>query len=172
MWDFHNDKIRSIPVQWTSERSIIVSGNSEKIATSVYEGESDPLAFLLENEGVSENPSLKYKSPLKRNYASIIKVWNYSDGSLLQTLEGHTKDVTSMAFSPDGNYLLSGSDDNSIRLWDTFSGNLVYRFEKPNTYIPDSFSRSTINVSFSPDGKQFAMVSLDGSIHVWAIGQE
>ena len=39
-------------------------------------------------------------------------------GNLLQTLQGHDDNVTSLAFSADNQWLLSGSDDNTIRLWD------------------------------------------------------
>ena len=35
----------------------------------------------------------------------------------LQTLEGHSNYVTTIAFSPDGNYLASGSRDDTVKLW-------------------------------------------------------
>ena len=39
-----------------------------------------------------------------------------------RTLTGHTDSVLSVAFSPDGKLLASGSDDNTVRIWDMATG--------------------------------------------------
>jgi WD40 repeat protein len=36
----------------------------------------------------------------------------------LNTLEGHMEEIVSVAFSPDGMRIVSGSEDNTFRLWD------------------------------------------------------
>ncbi|MBI2933925.1 MAG: hypothetical protein HYY16_19950 [Planctomycetes bacterium] len=43
----------------------------------------------------------------------------------LHTLKGHEKDVTSVAFAPDGKLLASGSYDGTVRLWDLATGKEV-----------------------------------------------
>ena len=48
-------------------------------------------------------------------------MWNATTGSYKVTLEGHNRSVNSIAFSPDGNSLVSGSDQ-TIRLWDATTG--------------------------------------------------
>jgi len=46
-----------------------------------------------------------------------VRLWRAADGALLRTLEGHTAGVWSVAFSPGGETLASGSWDNTVRLW-------------------------------------------------------
>ena len=47
-----------------------------------------------------------------------MKVWDASSGMDLLTLKGHTGTVTSVAFSPDGQRLVSGSYDQTLKIWD------------------------------------------------------
>jgi len=46
-----------------------------------------------------------------------IRLWSITDGSSLNVLKGHNGGVQSLAFTPDGNLLMSGSDDGTIRIW-------------------------------------------------------
>ena len=63
-----------------------------------------------------------------------------------------------MAFSPNGKRIASGSNDNTIKLWDTATGNL----EKTLA----GYSHRAYVVAFSPDGKRIASGS-DMWIKVW-----
>jgi WD40 repeat protein len=84
----------------------------------------------------------------------------------LQTLKGHTDRVTSVAFSPDGKLLASGSWDNTVKLWDVVSGQEVRTLTGHVNHVT--------NIAFSPDGKLLASGSTDKTVKLWdvASGQE
>ncbi|KAJ5253778.1 WD40 repeat-like protein [Penicillium chrysogenum] len=77
----------------------------------------------------------------------------------LQTLEGHSNSVLSVAFSPDGQRIVSGSYDNTIKLWDAQTGSELRTLE--------GHSFSVFSVAFSPDGQSIVSGSYDNTIKLW-----
>jgi WD40 repeat protein len=49
---------------------------------------------------------------------SKVKIWDSRSGELVHTFHGHTGLVSSLAFSPDGKRLYSGSRDTTVKVWD------------------------------------------------------
>src|SRR5438309_1868007 len=85
---------------------------------------------------------------------------------LRATLQGHKSMVFSVAYSPDGKTLASGSNDATIRLWDVATGK-----ERATLQGHKDLVRS---VAYSPDGKTLASGSNDATIRLWdvATGKE
>ena len=67
--------------------------------------------------------------------------------------------VRSVAFSPNGQALASGSLDNTIRLWDAASGALLRTLEGHTHHV--------LSVVFSPDGRLLASGSEDNTVKIW-----
>ena len=87
-------------------------------------------------------------------------------GRELHTFRGHSAIVHSIAFSPDGHRLASGSSDKSIRLWDTRTGDLTLSLSQPDQVVPEQRGRGipgmVFAVVFSPDGTLLASGGGDG----------
>jgi WD40 repeat protein len=95
-----------------------------------------------------------------------VKLWNVADGAEIMSLEGHTEAIWNVRFSPDGALLASGGHgkDNSVRLWDLRSGELVHTFQVPD-WPP---AKRGIRLAFHPNGKILASGSnAGGTIHLW-----
>ncbi|CAE7085759.1 unnamed protein product, partial [Rhizoctonia solani] len=73
---------------------------------------------------------------------------------------GHTGDVNSVAFSPDGKSVVSGSEDNTVRIWDSNGSSPIGEPLKGH-------SSSVSSVSYSPLGNRIACGSFDNTIRLW-----
>jgi WD40 repeat protein len=76
------------------------------------------------------------------------------------TMRGHTDKVYCATFSADGKYVVSGSVDHTIRIWDAQSGNLVLGPLEMHTDIVKC-------VAFSPSGRRIASGFYDHTVWVW-----
>jgi len=78
----------------------------------------------------------------------------------LQQLRGHNNRVQSVAFSPDGSKIVSGSGDKTIRVWDASTGvEMLPPLQGHNNRVQ--------SVAFSPDGSKIVSGSDDKTIRVW-----
>jgi len=89
----------------------------------------------------------------------FVRVWDASTGAQLMALRGHKDLVRCAAFSPDGKYIVSGSDDKTIKVWDAMSGSEIITFQGHKDMVS--------SVAFSPDGKKLVSGSWDNTVRVW-----
>jgi WD40 repeat protein len=88
--------------------------------------------------------------------SSELVIWSLETGEELQRLSGHTDIIWDAAFSPDGRYLASSSNDLTVRVWQVADGSQVFRFDTPGQIS---------SVGFSPDGRYLAF----GGVEAWPV---
>ncbi len=112
----------------------------------------------------SQNLGKKY-SIAKITVLSTIYSYVYNTGEIASLL-GHYSFVNSAKFSPDGNTIVSASDDNTIRIWDVATGKKTKTLSGHISFV--------WSVNFSPDGKYIVSGSGDKTIKLWdvATGKE
>ena len=77
----------------------------------------------------------------------------------LQTLEGHSNSVMSVAFSHDSARLASASDDRTVKIWDASSGECLQTLKGHSNWIT--------SVAFSLDSARLASASDDHTVKIW-----
>jgi WD40 repeat protein len=90
---------------------------------------------------------------------NIEGVIDNSGGNWLKNFEGHLSPISSVAYSPDGKYIVSGSYDGIIKIWDANTGQCLKTLE--------GHSECVSSVAYSPDGTKIISGSDDKSIKIW-----
>ncbi|NER01545.1 MAG: protein kinase [Okeania sp. SIO3C4] len=102
-----------------------------------------------------EEPKLEEPKPLSevQSTSSSLKL------ARVRTFEGHRGTVYAVVISPDGQTIVSGSADTTIKVWDYGSGELKHSLTGHRGYI--------YTVAISPDGKTIVSGSSDDTVKVW-----
>ncbi|KIK62829.1 hypothetical protein GYMLUDRAFT_164023, partial [Collybiopsis luxurians FD-317 M1] len=115
-------------------------------------------ALLPSESLLRENKVLHLKQVVKVTRSEYTVKWE----KILHPLQGHTSDVTSVAYSPDGQYLVTGSWDRTVRIWNA----------QKSLQIEKSFrghSAWVTSVAYSPDGQYVVSGSLDMTARIWNV---
>jgi WD40 repeat protein len=157
-------------VSFSPEGSILASGDS-KGYVRFWDIKNKHQSDIIYSEDLSPIKSIDF------NYnGSILALGgegNWAEGNHLQLLDvstkkvihslaGHNKPINSVAFSPDGQTLASGSQDGSVKLWDVKSGKELLTLSDDNGF-PDKVT----SVAFSSDGQILVSSSEDGIVKIW-----
>lgn len=128
LWDINGDIIKSFSVG-TMVNSVAISSDDKYIITGA---------------GAAAGGTVD---------SNTVKVWNI-EGELVKRLEGHSQSVRSVAFSPNGKYIATGSWDNTVILWH-FGGRRIETL---------TAGGGVDSVSFSPDGKYIIVAAMQGRL--------
>lgn len=80
---------------------------------------------------------------------------------LNKSLKGHTATLTAIVVSSDGKFLITSSRDNTARIWDRESGQLLYKLE--------GHTKAVECATFTPDGKYAVTSSSDETVRIWNV---
>jgi WD40 repeat protein len=136
LWNLEGKEIQTLKGHDSYVLSVAFSPNGKTIASG------------------SGNISLRDNSMLLTDMDDTVKLWNL-EGKEIQTLKGHSSSVLSVAFSPDGKTIATGSMDNTVKLWN-LEGKEIQTLKGHDSYV--------LSVAFSPDGKTIATGSGDKTV--------
>lgn len=145
-----------------SKDGMLLAGGGSRNSAWVWDVSSGTLLTSipdLENivTGVAFSPDNRL---IAASLGNLVKVWRIDDGSLVYQLESDHYWITCVLFTNDGQFLLSGDEDKTIKFWDMQDGSLS-RTLTGGAEIND--------IRFSADEKRLASGLWDGSIEIWDV---
>ncbi len=142
LWDFESKKLlREFKGHTATVHSVAFSPDGKRIVSGSG------------GDYLSWSPSQDY----------TLRLWDTASGKQIGLpLKGHTDAVYSVAFSPDGRHIVSGSADKTVRIWETDSG-------KPVGKPLRSHADHVRSVAFSSDGKRIVSGSFDKTLRLWPV---
>jgi WD40 repeat protein len=174
LWDLaaHEATQRLLTNAWLRPNSLAFSPDSHLLAfADVYTGvhvwslaTHEDIAILpayhhwLASWGVAFSPdgqTLAYS----QNEAGDIALWDVRNRAVVRQFKGHTWYVTSLAFTPDGQFVVSGSADRTVKLWDVAAGTERATF---TNYNLGHGVHDVSSVRLSPGGKMMATAASGG----------
>jgi WD40 repeat protein/tRNA A-37 threonylcarbamoyl transferase component Bud32 len=125
---------------------------------------ADPIRTLSEHEDSvscldwSPDGKTLVSSSHARDPESNLILWDPDAGSKLRSFVGHTEGVPVVAFTPDGQHVISGSWDATIKIWDVHTGQCLHTFHTPGEIW---------DLAISPNGRCLAAGGNNTIVYLW-----
>jgi WD40 repeat protein len=142
----------------TGEEIRQLRGHELPIASLAFSPDGKYVAACVSEDRAREGSSPSIEELLR---TLSIRVWDAATGKEVLLINGVPESFRSVAYSPDGRLLASGSEYGTIRLWELSTGKEVLQLRDDD---------ATVNaVAFSPDAQSVASAMSDGTALVWGL---
>jgi eukaryotic-like serine/threonine-protein kinase len=147
--------------QWRRAESHAEAERQQRIAgqRQVYAASMNLAQHRWEQNHVSRMRELLEETANARERGFEWYYWQRQMHLELSTLRGHTGPVLAVAYSPEGQRIVTGSADHTAKVWDAASGKELLPLQ--------AHSEPVKSVAFSPDGRRILTGSWDGTARVW-----
>ncbi|XP_033339353.1 periodic tryptophan protein 2 homolog [Megalopta genalis] len=95
--------------------------------------------------------------------AGQLLVWEWQSETYAMKQQGHSNNMNFLAYSPDGQYIVTGGDDGKVKLWNTLNGFCSVTFHEHTS--------SVTNVLFSHNRRFIVSASLDGTVRAYDLAR-
>ena len=124
-----------------------------------YEGKIYAAALSPDNRLLAVGGFMAHGFGIDDNKVGNVRLINFQTNEVIALLKGHSDVINGLAFSPDGNRLISGSADKTARIWDVWTQNTIHVLKGHTDFI--------FAVAFSPDGSMAITGSDDDTLKLW-----
>ncbi len=155
----------SLALRWSQDGArLAVAGQRIKPRrTELFVLEAATGAILARRESDSDLGDLSWSpsgDQLALSSGHSVYLLDPANAGELRKLEGHEATPGTLAFTPDGRRLASGSGDETLRVWDLETGEALLTLRSPGAGVVD--------LQFSPDGSQLAAAYSDWTAFLWS----
>ncbi|KAF9120177.1 hypothetical protein BGW39_011600, partial [Mortierella sp. 14UC] len=171
LWDSRNgvgfdtltgDRYQANCAAFSPTDDLLVAGGIDRKVRLWHVMEAPTETILMEymDEYTSVDISIDGRTIVVGCEDGVVQLWETSTGKLLATMEGHTRRVCMVAFSPCGKYIASVGWESRLRLWCASTGKSIYVLDNADV---GEFA------AFAPDGARIVLSHEDHTVRVWDV---